>query len=73
MRLKDINQIELSVANMKALIQAVESGVPNPTIHKVIDGQLVAVSVAADSDHYTPEQLATRRSPYLPPEAWAGV
>lgn len=78
MKLIATNQIELSEANVKALWLAYEMrsrgmDAPYPLIYKVIDGQTVAVSVAADTDHYSESELADRLSPYLPPEAWAGV
>lgn len=78
MKLRTTNQIELSYANAKALVQSFEqrqAGIESayPLIYKVIDGQTVAVSVVADEDHYSESELETRKSPYLPPEAWAGV
>lgn len=78
MKLRHTNQIELSYANAKALVEAFEARQRGhessyPLIYKVIDGQTVAVSVVSDEEHYTDEELADRTSPYLPPEAWAGV
>lgn len=78
MKLRATNQIELSYANAKSLIEAFEARQrghqsPYPLIYKVIDGQTVAVSIVSDEEHYTPDELEVRRSPYLPPEAWAGV
>ena len=77
MKLRNTNQIELSYANAKALVEAFEArqrGYESsyPLIYKVIDGQTVAVSIVADEEHYTEHELSTRRDPYLPPEAWAG-
>ncbi len=74
MKLVDSNEIELSVANLRALYQAVERGEESPRIYKVLpDGTVIAVSVVADEQHYSPEGLERRMSPYLPPEAWAGA
>ena len=78
MKLRHTNQIELSYANAKALVEAFEARQRGhessyPLIYKVIDGQTVAVSIVSDEDHYSDDELAQRRSPYLAPEAWAGV
>jgi hypothetical protein len=78
MKLTATNQIELSYANALALVKAYEErqrGIESayPLIYKVIDGQTVAVSVASNEEHYSESELADRKSPYLPPEAWAGV
>lgn len=78
MKIRATNQIELSYANAKALVQAFEQrerGIESayPLIYKVIDGQVVSVSIVSDEDHYSEDELSDRRSPYLPPEAWAGV
>lgn len=78
MKLRFDNQIELSYANAKALVQdyerkLAEGRTPQTMIYKVIDGTTVAVSIVADADHYSEAELADRRSPYLPPEAWAGI
>lgn len=79
MKLRATNQIELSYANAKALIEAFEArerghASAYPLIYKVIDNVgVVGVSIVSDEEHYTPEELEVRRSPYLPPEAWAGV
>ena len=77
MKLRRTNQIELSYANVKALLASFEASAntaaPTALIYKVIDGQTVAVSVVSDEDHYSEAELADRTSPYLPPEAWAGV
>lgn len=74
MRLIADNHIELSYANAKALVEAFERGEYAPRIHKATnEGVVISVTVAADADHYTEAELAARRSPYLPPEAWAGV
>lgn len=77
MKLRGTNQIELSYANAKALVEAFEArerghDAAYPLIYKVINGQTVAVSIVSDEDHYTDAELADRLSPYLPPEAWAG-
>ena len=78
MKLRHTNQIELSVANLKALVAEVEKQeregrTVSYLIYKVSDGTTIAVSVVADKDHYSDEELADRKSPYLAPEAWAGV
>lgn len=78
MKLRHTNQIELSYANAKALVTAYERKLsqgkrPDELIYKVIDGTTVAVSIVPDEDHYSEAELEERRSPYLPPEAWAGV
>lgn len=78
MKLRHTNQIELSVSNLRALLADVErrerEGRPiNTLVYKVTDSEVIAISVASDEDHYTPEELEQRTSPYLPPEAWAGV
>ena len=78
MKLIATNQIELSEANVKALWLTYEMrsrgmDAPYPLIYKVIDGQTVSVSVESNADHYSESELADRMSPYLPPEAWAGV
>lgn len=78
MKLRTTNQIELSYANAKALVEAFEARERGhessyPLIYKVIDGTTVSVSIVSDEDHYTDDELAERKSPYLPPEAWAGV
>jgi hypothetical protein len=77
-KVKATNQIELSYANAKALVQAYENSLvlpygPEPRIYKVIDGTVVSVSVVSDEEHYSEAELAERTSPYLAPEAWAGV
>lgn len=78
MKLRTTNQIELSYANAKALVEAFEArqrGIQSsyPLIYKNTDQGTIAVSIVSDEDHYTEQELADRRSPYLPPEAWAGV
>lgn len=83
MKLRMTNQIELSIANLKALVADVErrereGRAINSLIYKTVvdeDGNrtAIAVSVVSDEDHYSEDELADRRSPYLPPEAWAGV
>jgi hypothetical protein len=81
MKLRTTNQIELSYANAKALVEAFEArqrgdahASQHPFIWKILDdGVVIAVSVVSDEDHYSDEELADRTSPYLPPEAWAGV
>lgn len=78
MKLRMTNQIELSYANAKALVaeyerSAAEGGTPSALIYKVSDGETIAVSIVSDEDHYSEQELADRTSPYLPPEAWAGV
>lgn len=67
MKLRDTNHIELSVANLRALYQAVERGEQSPTIYKTVDGQVIAVSVAQDVEHYSTDQLGgARRRSWLP-------
>lgn len=83
MKLRTTNQIELSMSNLRAIMADAErrerEGRPiNTLVYKtVLDDEghrtTIAVSVASDDEHYTPEELAERTSPYLPPEAWAGV
>lgn len=83
MKLRYTNQIELSVANLRAIMADVEQrerdGRPiNTLVYKtVLDDEgyrtTIAVSVVSDEEHYTEAELAERKSPYLPPEAWAGV
>ena len=78
MKIINTNQIELSYANAKALVADYERRLalgtaPRTLVYKVIDGQVLSVSIVADEDHYSDEELADRTSPYLPPEAWAGV
>lgn len=77
MKLIATNQIEISIANARALVAAYEArergqDAPYPLIYKRIDGQTVAVRVVSNEEHYSPAELADRSSPYLPPEAWAG-
>lgn len=77
MKLRHTNQIELSYANAKSLVEDYEKKLaqgrrPDTLIYKVSDGQTIAVSILPDEDHYSEAELADRRSPYLPPEAWAG-
>lgn len=74
MKLVATNHIELSYANAKALVQAFENGTYAPRIYKTTpEGVVISVTVQADKDHYTEGDLKDRRSPYLPPEAWAGI
>lgn len=78
MKLRHTNQVELSLANAKALVAEAERQIAqgrtvSALIYKVIDGQTVAVSVVTDDEHYSEAELADRKSPYLAPEAWAGV
>ena len=79
MKLRHQNQIELSVSNLRALMQDIErrerEGMTVETMVYKIDAEhgTVAISVVADEDHYSERELADRTSPYLPPEAWAGV
>lgn len=78
MKVRANNQIELSYANALALVQEYERRVAQGTrgwaeVYKQVDGDIVSVSIVADDEHYTEHELAQRRSPYLPPEAWAGV
>ena len=79
MRLVRTNHIEMSVANMRALVADIDKRErEGRTVSSYIikgdpmHGSFV-VSVVADSEHYTAEELADRKSPYLAPEAWAGV
>lgn len=78
MKLRHENQIEMSYANAKALVAEYERKLsqgkrPDALIYAVRDGKAIAVSIVPDEDHYSEDELAQRRSPYLPPEAWAGV
>lgn len=78
MKLRHTNQVELSYANAKALVAEYERKLSQgrtaeALIYKVTDQGTVAVSIVSDEDHYTEAELADRKSPYLPPEAWAGV
>ena len=78
MKLRHTNQIELSVSNLRALLADVEKrereGRPiNTLVYKVTDAAVLAVSVVSDEEHYSEAELSARTSPYLPPEAWAGV
>lgn len=79
MKLRAENHVELSVANLRALLADVDAQiaagkrVDTAIYRQTADGESVMVSVVADEDHYTPEALERRRSPYLPPEAWAGI
>ena len=78
MKLRTTNQIELSVSNLRALVADVErrerEGRPiNTMVYKVTDSEVIAISVSSDEEHYSEEELADRTSPYLPPDAWAGV
>ena len=78
MKLRTDNQIELSISNARALIKAYEDrqnghASAYPLIYKVTDDGVIGVSIVSDEDHYTEDELASRTSPYLPPEAWAGV
>ena len=79
MKLRHTNQIELSVSNLRALVQDIESReregrTISTMVYKIdADHGTIAISVVADEDHYSPEELSARTSPYLPPDAWAGV
>lgn len=78
MKLRYTNQIELSYANAKALVEAYEARQRGqqsayPLIYKHTDEGVIAVSIVSDEDHYSDDELEARTSPYLPPEAWAGV
>jgi len=78
MKLRSPNHIELSVANLKALVAEVErkqaAGENVQTaLHRVTGGKFVVLTVVSDEEHYSEQELADRLSPYLPPEAWAGV
>lgn len=77
MKLRGDNRIELSYSNAKALVKVYEARqrgetTIDPVLYRHIDGSLVSVSIVSDEDHYTEYELKERRSPYLPPEAWAG-
>jgi hypothetical protein len=78
MKLRHTNQIELSVSNLRALVKDIErrerEGMTVETmVYKITDTAVIAISVVADEDHYSDEELAQRTSPYLPPDAWAGA
>jgi hypothetical protein len=79
MKLIADNQIEISYANAKALIRAYEERLAGresayPMLMKrTAEGTTIAVSIASDEEHYSEAELADRLSPYLPPEAWAGI
>lgn len=78
MKLRAENHVELSVANLRALLADVDDQIAagkrvETSIYRRINGETVMVSVVSDEDHYTESELADRRSPYLPPEAWAGI
>lgn len=67
MKLRYTNQIELSVANLRALLAEAErkqakGQTVNTLIYKVIDGETVAVSVVSDEEHYTESELSQRKS-----------
>lgn len=78
MKLINSNHVQLSVANLRALVAEIdrkerEGRTVAAYITKMTSDGAVTVSVVADSDHYSEQELADRLSPYLPPEAWAGV
>jgi hypothetical protein len=78
MKLRYTNQIEISYANAKAIVEDFERKLaegrtsPESMIYKVTEGATIALTIVADEDHYTEGELSDRRSPYLAPEAWAG-
>lgn len=77
MKLIATNQIELSYANLKALMSDIERKIaqgrtPETIIYKGSAEGTFSVRVVTNEAHYSPEALADRSSPYLPPEAWAG-
>ena len=79
MKLRHTNQIELSVSNLRALVEDIERRErEGRTVESMVykldrEHGVVAISVVADEEHYSEAELADRTSPYLPPEAWAGV
>jgi hypothetical protein len=78
MKLRATNQIALSHANAKALVKAYEDRQAGhasayPMVYKQTEDGLIGVSIESDEEHYTESELAERKSPYLAPEAWAGV
>ena len=79
MKLRHTNQIEISVSNLRALVKDIErreqEGRTVETMVYKIDAEhgTIAISVVADEDHYSEQELADRHNPYLPPEAWAGT
>ncbi len=72
MKLIGTNHIEMSEANLRALLADFERR-GETSVLKVIDGDRIRVSVVRNENHYTTGELSDRMSPYLPPEAWAGV
>jgi hypothetical protein len=65
-------EIEISEANLRALLKDFERN-GNTAISRHHQGVMVRVSVKRDEEHYSAGELSRRTSPYLPPEAWAGV
>lgn len=64
--------VEISEANLRAMLADFESR-GSTEIVKRDQGVVLSVRVKRDADHYTERELSDRMSPYLPPEAWAGV
>ena len=83
MKLRYTNQIELSVSNLRALMADIErrereGRTVSTLVYKTVEDDdgyrtTMAIAVVADEDHYSPAELEHRTSPYLPPDAWAGV
>lgn len=73
MKVVGTDHIELSEANLRALWLKYQQNGTSAVIYKTNGTGTIAVSVVANEDHYTPEELEDRRNPYQPPEAWAGV
>ena len=71
MKLRHTNQIELSVSNLRALLEDIEDRerdgrkVSTMIYRTDEEGRTLAVSVVADKDHYTEIELEYR--------AWAGA
>ncbi len=78
MKLIRHNHIEISYANAKALVEEYERNVaqgrtPSAMIYKGTSEGTIVVSVVPNEVHYSESELSDRKSPYLAPEAWAGV
>jgi hypothetical protein len=65
--------VEVSEANLRALFKDFERTGSSTEIVKHHQGVLVRLRVVRNEAHYSDAELSERRSPYLPPEAWAGV